>query len=317
MAEHDGHGRVPGRFERAGDPQRPAVQPRLHRQPVGEREQLEHGAVRRPCRAPPPARPRRGRPSRRASRPGEQPWMARPLPSACTSGDDMSTATSRSPTRSRGSAEPVRPRVQQRDAHRRAALGVGVDAVAQVEQLRAVRRQRAAEHRQGRYERRLQPPSRERSVVAGWRRSPAPAPGRRLAHVLRELPPVLALLRARPARRACAPGTAARPGASRSSAAARRPASRRRSPPARRSRARASCVQSENRHCAASSSMSANVCSTPSSASHRPTERMPGVSISTPPPGSGSSSRCVVVWRPRPSSRSSAGRPSAPRPAGR
>ena len=37
----------------------------------------------------------------------------------------------------------------------------------------------------------------------------------------------------------------------------------------------------------------------PSSASHSATERRPGVSTSQPPPGSSTSSRAVVVWRPR------------------
>ena len=37
----------------------------------------------------------------------------------------------------------------------------------------------------------------------------------------------------------------------------------------------------------------------PSSASHNDTARRPGVSTSTPPPGSRTSSRAVVVWRPR------------------
>ena len=39
--------------------------------------------------------------------------------------------------------------------------------------------------------------------------------------------------------------------------------------------------------------------STASSPAQSWSSRMPGVSISAPPPGSGISSRCVVVWRPR------------------
>ena len=49
---------------------------------------------------------------------------------------------------------------------------------------------------------------------------------------------------------------------------------------------------------AASASTSAKLSPVPS---HRPATRMPGVSISSAPPGSVSSSRVTVVWRPRPS----------------
>ena len=76
---------------------------------------------------------------------------------------------------------------------------------------------------------------------------------------------------------------------------------------ARRARPRActaqpgswSCAQSWNRHCGASASMSANARRNPSSATHSVTARRPGVSTSTPPSGSSTSSRAVVVCRPR------------------
>ena len=48
--------------------------------------------------------------------------------------------------------------------------------------------------------------------------------------------------------------------------------------------------------------MSSNAVSTPSSAPATSSERMPGVSMSSAPPGSANSSRWVVVWRPRESS---------------
>ena len=82
--------------------------------------------------------------------------------------------------------------------------------------------------------------------------------------------------------------------------------------PARASRRRArartaqpgspSWRQSLKRHVAASSAMSSNAVSTPSSAPATSSERMPGVSMSRAPPGSANSSRWVVVWRPRESS---------------
>ena len=46
------------------------------------------------------------------------------------------------------------------------------------------------------------------------------------------------------------------------------------------------CRQSLNRHCAASSAMSSNAVSTPSSAPATSSERIPGVSMSSAPPGS-------------------------------
>ena len=54
--------------------------------------------------------------------------------------------------------------------------------------------------------------------------------------------------------------------------------------------------QSAKRQCAASVSTSAKLSPVPS---HRPATRMPGVSIRNAPPGSVSSSRVTVVWRPR------------------
>ena len=57
--------------------------------------------------------------------------------------------------------------------------------------------------------------------------------------------------------------------------------------------------QSLKRQVAASSAMSSNAASTPSSAPATSSARMPGVSMSSAPPGSSNSSRWVVVWRPR------------------
>ena len=48
--------------------------------------------------------------------------------------------------------------------------------------------------------------------------------------------------------------------------------------------------------------MSANVGSRPSDSPATPSDRMPGVSMSSAPPGRRTSSRWVVVWRPRESS---------------
>ena len=63
------------------------------------------------------------------------------------------------------------------------------------------------------------------------------------------------------------------------------------------------CPQSEKRHAATNSSISPKASPIASSASHRASARRPGVSISSAPPGSRTSSRAVVVWRPFPSSR--------------
>ena len=72
--------------------------------------------------------------------------------------------------------EPVRPRVQQRDAHRLAALDVGLEPVAQPEQLLAVAGQRRAHHRRGRLEARDQRAGAQLTHAC----TPAPAgPGRR------------------------------------------------------------------------------------------------------------------------------------------
>ena len=63
------------------------------------------------------------------------------------------------------------------------------------------------------------------------------------------------------------------------------------------------CVQSPKRHCAASASTSANTLRRPAACSHTRGSRSPGVSITSAPLASGTSSRCVVVWRPRSSPR--------------
>ena len=105
------------------------------------------------------------------------------------------------------------------------------------------------------------------------------------------------------ARPACAPAARARAAACASSRTARGRASRPRAPRARRSPARVPCAQSAKRHCAASDSTSPNAASRPDSASQSCSSRMPGVSSTSPPSGSGTSWRCVVVCRPRPSSR--------------
>ena len=64
--------------------------------------------------------------------------------------------------------------------------------------------------------------------------------------------------------------------------------------------------QSPKRHISASSSMSPNARSAARPMSCGRTPRRPGVSIRTPPPASRCNSRCVVVWRPLPSRRTSA-----------
>ena len=58
--------------------------------------------------------------------------------------------------------------------------------------------------------------------------------------------------------------------------------------------------QSPKRQSPASSAISANVLSSTSSSAQSCSSRIPGVSISRAPAGSGTSSRCVVVCRPRP-----------------
>ncbi len=49
--------------------------------------------------------------------------------------------------------EPVRPRMQQRDTHRRAQVAVGVEAVTQIQELNPLVLERAADHRQVGHER--------------------------------------------------------------------------------------------------------------------------------------------------------------------
>ena len=61
-------------------------------------------------------------------------------------------------------------------------------------------------------------------------------------------------------------------------------------------------AQSEKRHWAASSSTSENVSAIPSDDSQSCSSRIPGVSSTSPPSGSSTSWRWVVVWRPSPSS---------------
>ena len=115
------------------------------------------------------------------------------------------------------------------------------------------------------------------------------APGGRRGGGRRPSPSPAARPPARPPRRRAVRGW--RSGRGR----ARRP----RSPPARRSPGSWSCLQSRNRQCSIRSNTSANARSMPSPDSHRLSARTPGVSISQPPPGSGSSSAATVVWRPR------------------
>ena len=57
-------------------------------------------------------------------------------------------------------------------------------------------------------------------------------------------------------------------------------------------------LQSRNLHALAAAAISGNARSRPASALQRPMPRMPGVSMSTPPPGTCTSSRATVVWRP-------------------
>ena len=58
-----------------------------------------------------------------------------------------------------------------------------------------------------------------------------------------------------------------------------------------------SCAQSLKRHCASRSEMSPKASSTDSTPPQSASLRTPGVSRRSPPPGSATSSRCVVVWR--------------------
>ena len=60
-----------------------------------------------------------------------------------------------------------------------------------------------------------------------------------------------------------------------------------------------SCLQSRNRQLSIRSNTSAKARSMPLPDSHRLSARTPGVSISQPSPGSGTSSAATVVWRPR------------------
>ena len=95
-----------------------------------------------------------------------------------------------------------------------------------------------------------------------------------------------------------APGS--RAGACSSCPSAPGTACRRSAPAGSRSPARRSCAQSENLHSAASSLISENVVSRISSSAQSCSSRIPGVSRRTAPEGSGTSSRCDVVCRPRP-----------------
>ena len=67
----------------------------------------------------------------------------------------------------------------------------------------------------------------------------------------------------------------------------------------RRSPARRGACSRVKRHCAASASTSANTLRRPAACSHTRGSRSPGVSITSAPLASGTSSRCVVAWRPR------------------
>ena len=71
-------------------------------------------------------------------------------------GSDLGTSTVRPADAVLEAGEPVRPRVQQRDAHRLAALRIGADACVLGEQLIAPMAQRAADHPRAGNERRLQ-----------------------------------------------------------------------------------------------------------------------------------------------------------------
>src|SRR5215207_6127789 len=62
-----------------------------------------------------------------------------------------------------------------------------------------------------------------------------------------------------------------------------------------------SCAQSRKRQYSARSSISGKALATAASSATSPTERRPGVSSTTPAPGSRTSSRWLVTWRPLPS----------------
>ena len=81
-----------------------------------------------------------------------------------------------------------------------------------------------------------------------------------------------------------------------------REARRPRAPPRSRTRARPRGGSPRTGTLDASSAMSSNASSSPSSASQRWSSRMPGLSTTMPPPGRSTSSRRVVVCRPEPSS---------------
>ena len=101
------------------------------------------------------------------------------------------------------------------------------------------------------------------------------------------------------ARSCCRARCAARPAASDSSRAARRRARPPRPRPSPRSAARRDAGSREKWHAAGGRSTSSKVCSHGARRRPRAAARAcPGVSMSSPPPGIGTSSRCVVVWRP-------------------
>ena len=84
--------------------------------------------------------------SSQPSRPPITPCIGRPLSSSATRARSCGTSTVRPATAVLEAGEPVRPGVQQRDAHRLAVLGVGADAGVLGEQLIAAMAQRRADH---------------------------------------------------------------------------------------------------------------------------------------------------------------------------
>ena len=101
--------------------------------------------------------------------------------------------------------------------------------------------------------------------------------------------------------RAAARGARARAAASCSSPSGRTAACRPRAPPGSRSPARCRGRSPRSGTALASSSTSPNVSARPSDDSQSCSSRSPGVSTTSPPPGSRTSWRCLVVCRPSPS----------------
>ena len=148
-AEGDGDGRVTRRGDGALDPQDVAAQGDRHRDAMGEREDLEQVRVRgpvelgvEPCHVLVGARARdlpvrAGRDravDRQAVRVAVQQGRAA-VEAHGALGDGVAPP-----------ADPVRPRVQQRDAEHAAAVEIRVEVTEDAEQLHAVMAQRAADH---------------------------------------------------------------------------------------------------------------------------------------------------------------------------